>query len=77
MDSLEALKAAAAAAGVPVTHIGRAMGKRDNYVSNAATRGSTPKADTLARMLGVCGWALVAVPSDEIPAGALVIDAAE
>lgn len=77
MDSMEAIKAAADAAGVPTTHIGRKLGKSDSYYSAYASRGSDPSAGNVARMLGVCGWSLVAVPSDEIPAGALVIDPAE
>lgn len=77
MRGIEAVKAAADASGTPTTHIGRAMGKRDNYVAVAAYKGADPSAGNVARMLGVCGWSLVAVPSDEIPAGALVIDPAE
>ena len=53
MKAIDAVKGAAMSAGVPTTHIGRAMGKRDNYVAAVASRGSTPKADTLAAMLGV------------------------
>jgi hypothetical protein len=30
--------------------------------------------DTAARMLGACGWSLVAMPSADVPPGALVID---
>lgn len=56
MKAIDAVKGAAMSAGVPTTHIGRAMGKRDNYVAAVASRGSTPKADTLAAMLGVCGY---------------------
>lgn len=74
MKAIDVVKAAAASAGVPTTHIGRAMGKRDNYVSAVASRGSTPQADTLAAMLNVCGYKLAAIPSDDVPGSALVID---
>ena len=77
MNAIEAVKQAAANAGVPTTHIGRAMGKSDNIVANTAARGSTPQADTLAAMLAPCGYALAAVPVDELPASALVIDPAQ
>ena len=77
MKAIEAVKAAAASAGVPTTHIGRAMGKRDNYVAAVASRGSTPQADTLAAMLDVCGYSLAAIPHAEVPDSALVIDPPE
>lgn len=73
---MEALKCAAAASGTPTTHIGRAMGKRDNYVSATASRGSVPKADTLAAMAAVCGYTLALVPMGSLPEGALTIDPA-
>lgn len=51
------------------------MGKRDNYVSVLVNKDTTPKADTLAAMLEPCGYVLAAVPRDQVPAAALVIDA--
>lgn len=74
MRAIDAVKSAAASAGMPTTHIGRAMGKRDNYVAAVASRGSTPQADTLAAMLDVCGYALAAIPQSDLPDSALVID---
>lgn len=74
MKAIEAVKRAAAQAGMPTTHIGRTMGKRDNYVAAVASRGSTPQADTLAAMLDVCGYSLAAVPNASLPDDALVID---
>lgn len=74
MLAMDVLKQAATNADVPITHIGRAMGKRDNYVSSTLRQGSTPKADTLAAMLAPCGYALAAVPLDSLPPDALVID---
>lgn len=75
MKAYDVVKAAAKSAGVPTTHIGTALGKSSSYVANGASRGSTPQADTLAAMLGVCGYALCAVPVGEVPPGALVVDA--
>ena len=74
MQAIDAVKAAAAAAGVPTTHIGPAMGKGAPYVASTATRGSVPRADTLAAMLQVCGYVLAAVPADDVPPSAIVID---
>lgn len=74
MEAFEAIKAAAAAAGVPTTHIGPAMDKTPGYVANAAARGSAPRVDTMARMADVVGYALALVPSHDVPPGAIVID---
>lgn len=75
MDAMQAVKTAANNAGVPITHIGVSMGKARTYANTAISKGATPQADTLAKMLGVCGYALCAVPDDEIPEHAIVIDA--
>ena len=75
MEAFGAIKAAAAAAGVPTTHIGPAMGKTPGYVANAAARGSAPRVDTVARMADVLGYALALVPVGDVPASAIVIDA--
>ncbi len=78
MDTMSAVKQAAYASGTPLTHIGRAMGNADNYVNKILTRGSTPKTDTTARMLGVCGYGLYAIPDNEtLPDTAIQIDAGE
>ena len=50
------------------------MGKTAPYVANSAARGSTPKCDTAAAMLAVCGYALAAVPVSDLPPSAIVID---
>jgi len=75
MKALEVLKTAAMKADIPLTHIGVELGMSRQYVHTSLGRNSTPKADTLARMLGVCGYALCAVPLDSVPVDALVIEA--
>lgn len=74
MDAYEAVQQAATAGGISLAGIGRAMSRPPNYVSNGAARGSTPKADTLAAMLAPCGYVLAALPRQDAPASALVID---
>lgn len=74
MKAYEAVRQAAMKKGVPLSHIGAAMGKTPSYVNSGITRGSTPQADTLATMLGVCGYALAAVPLEDMPPSALKID---
>ena len=74
MKAIDAIKTAANYACVPITHIGRAMGKRDNYVSVAANKGTDPKASTVAAMAQACGYALVLLPQSDLPENAIPID---
>jgi hypothetical protein len=52
------------------------MGKSANYIGSTLNQGSTPKADTLASMLEPCGYSLAAIPKEDLPNSALVIDPA-
>lgn len=74
MKAIDALKEALNSSGIPVTHIGLKLGRCPNCVSGIATRGSTSQADTLASMLSACGYVLAALPADQVPESALVID---
>lgn len=58
-----------------MSDISRALGKRDNYISNK--RRSVIGVDIYAAILGACDFALCAVPREDVPAGALVIDGKE
>lgn len=60
MKAYEVVRSAAKSNGVPITHIGPALGKSSVYVNNGASRGSVPNTDTLASMLSVCGYVLAA-----------------
>lgn len=74
MNAYETVRESAKVAGISTNSIGRALGKTSSYVASGATRGSTPKADTLAAMLNVCGYKLAAIPESDVPGSALVID---
>ena len=74
MDAMNALKQAAINSGVPLTHIGVAIGKSRQYVHATIRKGSTPTCGNMAAMLDVCGYKLAAIPSDNIPSNALIID---
>lgn len=74
MDAIKAVAEAAARTGTPTTHIGPMMGKTSAYYGVIASRGSTPKADTLAAMLHTMGYALVACPCGSVPPDGLEID---
>ncbi len=48
-------------------------GMTKGYIGSLKTQGKQPSLDAMMRLLGVCGYALCAVPRDEIPPNALVI----
>lgn len=75
MYSYDAIKAAAASRDIALSDIGRALGKRDNYVSSM--RGRSIGIDNYSAILSACGYALCAVPRESVPRGALVIDGKE
>lgn len=77
MEYPQVIRTVSRLSGVSLNSIGRAMGRPDSYVSSGIARGSVPKADTLAAMLHVCGYCLCAVPIDDVPASAVIIDPTE
>ena len=68
----DVIKTASSLSGISLIDAGRSMGKRDNYISNK--RNASIRIDNYAAIMHAFGYALVAVPADEIPAGALVVD---
>lgn len=75
MDVYDAVKTAAADAGLSLSQVSRSLGRPSNYIAGGVSRGSVPQADNAAAMLEACGWLLVAVPAADVPPSALVIDA--
>ena len=73
MYAMDALKAAAKSRSVPTTHIGRKLGLADNYVAKTSAQRSNPQCDTMARMLDVCGYALCAIPYEQVTDDMIVI----
>lgn len=74
MESSEVINKAIACAGISGYELSRRMGRAPSYVSATFGRGSVPRADVLAAMLAPCGYTLCAVPNDDVPSSALVID---
>ena len=75
MYAMDALRIAANNSGITLSKIGLSLGKSRQYVNAIITGGNTPKCDTMAAMLNVCGYELAAIPADAIPDNAIVIDA--
>lgn len=77
MGFYDVLQTCAATHSMSLRQVSIAMGRNGNYVSGAVTRGSVPSVDNAAAMLAACGWSLCAVPSEDVPPSALVIDPPE
>lgn len=74
MNTKEVIENASQKAGKSYKTISNEINRSNNFLSNTLGRGSTPQADTLANVLDACGYKLAAIPADEVPASALVID---
>ena len=74
MNGYMAIKAAAAARGVSVRQVLLKAGKSESYIANAINRGSSPATDTAAQLLGACDYVLAAMPAEDVPATAIVIN---
>ena len=73
----QVLLAAANRNGYTMTAICEKLGLSRAYISKGKTTGTVPLVDTAARLLGACGYALAAVPADNVPDDALVITAGD
>lgn len=74
MNGYKAIQAAAAARGVSVRRVLISSGKAESFLSKAVNRGSSPTTDTAAQLLGACEYVLAAVPAEDVPPTAIVID---
>lgn len=74
MDGYRAIKAAAAVRGVAVRQVLLKAGKAESYIAKAINRGSSPTTDTAAQLLSACDYVLAAVPAEDVPPTAIVID---
>lgn len=73
MQFYDAVEHAAKSAGMTLAQVGREAGRTGAYITSARARGSLPKVDNAAAIMEACGWRLVAVPCDSVPADGLVI----
>jgi len=73
----DVLREVSAHSGVAITAIGPRIGRARSYATAAEARGSVPSVNNAAAMLAACGWSLCAVPSEDVPPSALVIDPPE
>lgn len=74
MDVYSAIKTAAKRSRTPLIEIGPKLGHGKAYASAIISKGGAPRYDTLAQVLGACGYELCAVPKGKAPKSAIVIE---
>ena len=74
MDVYSAIKTAAKRSRTPLIDIGPKLGHGKAYASAIISKGGAPRYDTLAQVLGACGYSLCAVPRGREPKSAIVIE---
>ena len=74
MQFYDAVYRAAKISGLTMEQISHKLGKTASYITSSKARGSAPKVDNAAEILNACDFTLCAVPKDEVPEGAIVID---
>lgn len=74
MDVFSAIRTAAKRSRTPLVDIGPMLGHGRAYVSAIISKGGKPCYDTLAAILGACGYQLCAVPRGKLPKSAIPID---
>jgi len=74
MNFWAVLYQAAKRSHVNTTDIGPKLGLSRGYISAQKTKGIDTSVSNAARLLGVCGFSLCAIPSDKVPDEALVIN---
>lgn len=74
MNEIEAISKLAKDNGVSLSRLAIDNGLSRNTITKAKTRGASMSTRNTSAVLASMGYALCAVPSDEIPPNALVID---
>lgn len=74
MDYYKIVEKMCKSKGIGITHLGLRLGHTAAYVAKARTRGSLPQVDTASKTAAVCDYTLCAIPKDDVPEDAYVID---
>ena len=73
MQFYDALEICGKTSGTSMQQVSAQLGHAKVYVAGAKSRGSVPSVDNAARMLGVCGYALCAIPHSDVTESMLQI----
>ena len=74
MDTNSVMQEMTRSAGLTMKQASLDMGRSANWLSSTLSRPGGSEAATVASLAEVCGYALAAVPVDDLPPSALVID---
>lgn len=74
MNFYESVYGIARDQGVSIEALSLKLGKAPRYIGAAKSRGSLPKVDNAAMVLDALDYSLCAVPKEDVPEGAIVID---
>lgn len=69
----DVLEKASVHSGMSYRTISSKLGRVPNYIAVMRNKGRIPSVDNAAALLDVCGYALCAIPENEIPENALRI----
>lgn len=76
MEARQALEELIARSGQSMRALSIALGRSGNFIYELKRQEISPKAHTLARIAGACGYRLALIPkSEELPPDAIEIDA--
>lgn len=64
----------AAEKGMSIENLSLKLGKSARYIGGSKSRGSLPKVNNAAMIIDACDYVLCAIPNDEIPESAYIID---
>ena len=67
MDTISAIRETMRVSGHGLMKTSKLLGKNNSYLASSFSRGSTPRADTLAKIAKVNGFNLILVPEDVQP----------
>ena len=74
MQFYDAVYKIAGEKGISIENLSLSLGKSSRYIGRNKSRGSLPKVNNAAMILGALDYELVAMPKDEVPEDAIVID---
>ena len=74
MDMYEVIYSACDYAGISTNECSKRSGRAANYISSMKSRSASIGVPIMVQLLNECNFRLVAVPSDQVPDGALTIE---
>lgn len=74
MNTNELMKALINKKGLSMRGASLALGRSPNWLASTTGKPGSSEAATVAELAEICGYKLAAIPADDVPDSALVID---